>query len=132
MKRIINLFLLIFILIPSKNLHSQDEKKSKPDAKAKVKSFASIVSEATKDEGLFNVYKKDEKYYFEIPDSLIGREMLMVTRVAKMSVSIPLTQHKLNEQVLRWDKKGKNFLLRENSYVNFANDSLPILSLIHI
>ena len=43
-----------------------------------------------------------------------------------MSVSIPLTQHKLNEQVLRWDKKGKNFLLRENSYVNFANDSLPI------
>ena len=24
------------------------------------------------------------------------------------------------------DKKGKNFLLRENSYVNFANDSLPI------
>ena len=119
--------LLIFILLPNKNLFSQDEKKSsKPDSKTKTKSFASIVSEATKDEGLFNVYKKEEKYYFEIPDSLIGREMLMVTRVAKMSVSIPLTQHKLNEQVLRWDKKGKNFLLRENSYVNFANDSLPI------
>ena len=118
--------LLIFILVPNKNLFSQDEKKSKPDSKTKTKSFASIVSEATKDEGLFNVYKKEEKYYFEIPDSLIGREMLMVTRVAKMSVSIPLTQHKLNEQVLRWDKKGKNFLLRENSYVNFANDSLPI------
>ncbi len=127
MKRIINICFLIFILVPTKNLYSQDEKKtSKSDSKTKVKSFASIVSEATKDEGLFNVYKKDEKYYFEIPDSLIGREMLMVTRVAKMSVSIPLTQHKLNEQVLRWDKKGKNFLLRENSYVNFANDSLPI------
>ena len=119
--------LLIFILLPNKNLFSQDEKKSsKPDSKTKTKSFATMVSEATKDEGLFNVYKKEEKYYFEIPDSLIGREMLMVTRVAKMSVSIPLTQHKLNEQVLRWDKKGKNFLLRENSYVNFANDSLPI------
>ena len=89
--------LLIFILLPNKNLFSQDEKKSsKPDSKKKTKSFASIVSEATKDEGLFNVYKKEEKYYFEIPDSLIGREMLMVTRVAKMSVSIPLTQHKLN------------------------------------
>jgi hypothetical protein len=126
MKRIIHLFLLVFILVPSKNLNSQDDKKSKPNSKDKTKSFASIVSEATKDEGLFNVYKKEEKYYFEIPDSLIGREMLMVTRVAKMSVSIPLTQHKLNEQVLRWDKKGKYFLLRENSYVNFANDSLPI------
>ena len=126
MKRIIHLFLLIFILVPFKNLNSQDDKKSKPNSKEKAKSFASIVSEATKDEGLFNVYKKDNKYYFEIPDSLVGREMLMVTRVAKMSVSIPLTQHKLNEQVLRWEKKGENFLLRENSYVNFANDSLPI------
>ena len=127
MKGIINLFLLIIILISSKSLHSQDEKKStKSDSKTKAKSFASIVSEATKDEGLFNVYKKDEKYYFEIPDSLIGRDMLMVTRVAKMSVSIPLTQHKLNEQVLRWEKKDKNFLLRESSFVNFANDSLPI------
>ena len=127
MKIIVKIFLLIFILIPNKNLHSQDEKKSsKSDSKTKIKSFASIVSEATKDEGLFNVYKKDEKYYFEIPDSLIGRDMLMVTRVAKMSVSIPLTQHKLNEQVLRWEKKDKNFLLRESSFVNFANDSLPI------
>ncbi len=97
--------LLIFILLPNKNLFSQDEKKSsKPYSKTKTKSFASIVSEATKDEGLFNVYKKEEKYYFEIPDSLIGREMLMVTRVAKMSVSIKLKQHKLNEQVLRGDK----------------------------
>jgi len=112
MKRIIHLFLLIFILVPSKNLNSQDDKKSKPNSKDKAKSFASIVSEATKDEGLFNVYKKDNKYYFEIPDSLVGREMLMVTRVAKMSVSIPLTQHKLNEQVLRWEKKGENFLFR--------------------
>jgi len=127
MRRIINLFLLMFILIPNKNLHSQDEKKSsKSESKTKTKSFASIVKEATKDEGLFNVYKKDDKYYFEIPDSLIGRDMLMVTRVSKMSVSIPLTQHKLNEQVLRWEKKDKNFLLRESSFVNFANDSLPI------
>ena len=117
----------MFILIPNKNLHSQDGKKSsKSESKTKTKSFASIVKEATKDEGLFNVYKKDDKYYFEIPDSLIGRDMLMVTRVSKMSVSIPLTQHKLNEQVLRWEKKDKNFLLRESSFVNFANDSLPI------
>ncbi len=35
------------------------------------------------DEGLFNVHTKDEKYLFEIPDSLIGRQMLMVTRIAK-------------------------------------------------
>ena len=126
MKKIINLLLLIFILVPNKNLFSQDEKKSKPDSKAKVKSFASIISEATKDDGLFNVYFKDDKYYFEIPDSLIGRDMLMITRVSKMSVSIPLYSHILNQQVLRWEKNNNNILLRESSYVNFAADSLPI------
>ena len=126
MKKITNLLLLIFILVPNKNLFSQDEKKSKPDSKAKVKSFESIISEATKDDGLFNVYFKDDKYYFEIPDSLIGRDMLMITRVSKMSVSIPLYSHILNQQVLRWEKNNNNILLRESSYVNFAADSLPI------
>ena len=126
MKRIIHLFLLVFILVPSKNLNSQDDKKSKPNSKDKAKSFASIVSEATKDLGLFNVYLKDDKYYYEIPDSLLGRDMLMVTRISKMAVSIRLSSHKMNEQVLRWEKKNKNILLREASFVNFASDSLPI------
>ena len=129
MKKIINLLFLIFILLPNKNLYSQDEKKSsKSNSQTKIKSFASIVSEATKDEGLFNVYTKEDKYYFEVPDSLIGSEMLMVTRVSKASVSLPssLRGTKLNEQVLRWEKKNDNFLLRESSYVNYANDSLPI------
>ena len=129
MKKIINLLLLIFVLLPNENLYSQDEKKSsKSDSQAKRKSFASIVSDATKDEGLFNVYTKEDKYYFEVPDSLIGSEMLMVTRVSKASVSLPssLRGTKLNEQVLRWEKKNNNFLLRESSYVNYANDSLPI------
>ena len=125
MKRIINLLLLIFILLPSKNLNSQEDKKSKP-SKDKAKSFASIVSEASKDDGLFNVYQKDDKYYYEIPDSLLGRDMLMVTRISKMAVSIRLSSHKMNEQVLRWEKKNKNILLREASFVNFASDSLPI------
>jgi len=126
MKRIIHIFLLIFILVPSKNLNSQDDKKSKPNSKDKAKSFASIVSESTKDHGLFNVYQKDDKYYYEIPDSLLGRDMLMVTRISKMAVSIRLGSHKMNEQVLRWEKKNKNILLREASFVNFASDSLPI------
>jgi hypothetical protein len=129
MKKIIKLLILILILAPNKDIYSQDDKKStKTDTKTKTKSFASILSKATKDEGLFNVYTKEDKYYFEVPDSLIGSEMLMVTRVSKASVSLPssLRGTKLNEQVLRWEKKNNNFLLRESSYVNYANDSLPI------
>ena len=68
-----------------------------------------IIAEATKDHGLFNVYLKDDKYYYEIPDSLLGRDMLMVTRISKMAVSIRLSSHKMNEQVLRWEKRTKIF-----------------------
>ena len=118
------LFTLIFSLSINAQKKDSTEKEKKPK---KEKSFKDIITkDAVTDSGLFNVYRVNDKYYYEIPDSLIGRDMLMVTRVSKMSVSIPLTQHKLNEQVLRWDKKEKNILLRESSYVNFANDSLPI------
>ena len=119
---------VLFTLIFSLSINAQKKDSTEKEKKQKKeKSFKDIITkDAVADSGLFNVYKVDDKYYYEIPDSLIGRDMLMVTRVSKMSVSIPLTQHKLNEQVLRWDKKEKNILLRESSYVNFANDSLPI------
>ena len=100
------LFTLVFSLGINAQKKDSTEKEKKPK---KEKSFKDIITkDAVTDSGLFNVYKVDDKYYYEIPDSLIGRDMLMVTRVSKMSVSIPLTQHKLNEQVLRWDKKEKN------------------------
>ena len=52
--------------------------------------------------------------------------MMMVTRVVKMSNEIPLSAHKLSEQVIKWEKFNRNILLRVASYSKFANDSLPI------
>ena len=46
-----------------------------------------ITSEAETDEGLFNVHVLDKKYFFEIPNDLLGRDMLMVTRIAKTANS---------------------------------------------
>ena len=42
-----------------------------------------ITSKAKTDRGLFVTHKVEEKYYFEIPDSLLGREILVVNRIAK-------------------------------------------------
>ena len=44
----------------------------------------------------------------------------MVTRISKMAASLSFFGHKLNEQVLRWEKKNKSILLREASFINFA------------
>lgn len=52
--------------------------------------------------------------------------MLMVTRIVKMATELPLSRHKMSEQVLKWEKFDNNILLKQASYSKFANDSLPI------
>ena len=74
----------------------------------------------------FTTHVVDDKHYYEIPDSLFNREMLMVSRISKTATGIGFGGGKINEQVLRWEKKDKKVLLRVVSYSNFAADSLPI------
>lgn len=38
--------------------------------------------------GFFTIYRKDSKFYFEIPVSLYGREILFVNRVAKAAADM--------------------------------------------
>ncbi|HBQ59161.1 MAG TPA: zinc-dependent metalloprotease, partial [Balneolaceae bacterium] len=46
-----------------------------------MKKYSEVVTdEAETDEGLFDVHKVDDKYYYEIPDDLLEKEMLLVTR----------------------------------------------------
>lgn len=85
-----------------------------------------ITSEAKSDEGLFKVHQVDNKFYYEIPDSLFNREMLLVSRIAKTANKIGYGGEKLNSQVIRWEKKDKKVLMRLVSYDNVASDSLPI------
>jgi hypothetical protein len=42
-----------------------------------------ITSKAITDTGLFKVHKVEDKFYFEIPDSLLGRDILIVNRITK-------------------------------------------------
>jgi hypothetical protein len=44
-----------------------------------------ITDKAVSKTGLFTVHKQDDKWYFEIPDSLMGREMIMTTRYVKVA-----------------------------------------------
>ena len=118
--------LVLALILFSPNTYSQ-KKPEKSDKDKKEKTYSDIITDkAITDEGLFYVHKVDEKYYYEIHDSLLNRDMLMVTRIAKMAKEIPLGAHKLSEQVLSWQKFDKNLLLKELSFSNYASDSLPI------
>ena len=113
-------------LLVSFSSFSQKKDDSKKDAK-KEKTYSDIITDkAVTDNGLFDVHKIDDKYYYEINDSLLGRDMLMVTRIVKMATELPLSRHKMSEQVLKWEKFDNNILLKQASYSKFANDSLPI------
>jgi Met-zincin/Domain of unknown function (DUF5117)/Domain of unknown function (DUF5118) len=85
-----------------------------------------ITNDAKTDNGLFKVHSIEDKFYYEIPDSLLDREMLMVTRIAKTASGIGFGGEKQNEQVLRWQKKDKKIVLRVVSHAIVAADSLPI------
>ena len=47
------------------------------------------LTEASKvSEGMFNVLKKDKDYYFEIPTSLLGRDMLVVNKLVRVPLEL--------------------------------------------
>ncbi|RZP08817.1 MAG: DUF5117 domain-containing protein [Flavobacteriales bacterium] len=123
-----NISTFLFCLLLSLNLNAQkpsvkeDAKKSK-----KEKTYKDIITkEAITDNGLFDIHKVKEKYYYEINDTLFGREMLMVTRIAKTASGLGFGGGKQNTQVLRWQKKDNKILLRVVSHNVVASDSLPV------
>ena len=107
------------------NKTEESSKEKKKDSKEKK--YEDIVTDdAITDKGLFDIHQVDDKYYYEIPDSLFGREMLVVTRIAKTASGIGFGGGKQNTQVLRWEKRSKKVLLRVVSHQVVAADSLPI------
>jgi hypothetical protein len=123
-----NISTFLFCLLLSLNLAAQ-KPTTKEDSKKpkKEKTFEDIITkEAITDKGLFNIHKVKEKYYYEINDTLFGREMLMVTRIAKTASGLGFGGGKQNTQVLRWQKKDNKILLRVVSHNVVASDSLPV------
>ncbi len=129
--------LLAFVMLGTTTAEAQIFKKkknkkeqtgAKPDAKKdKIKPYAKVITkEAISDEGLFTTHQVDDKHYYEIPDSLFNKEMLMVTRISKTASGIGFGGGKINTQVLRWEKRPKKVLLRVVSHGIVAADSLPV------
>ena len=68
-------------------------------------------------QGLFNVQYWKDNYYFQIPDSLMGRLMLVNTRFVSTPVDAGVYGGELaNSQVLYWERRDKEVYLRANMY----------------
>ncbi|MFN6136765.1 MAG: zinc-dependent metalloprotease [Bacteroidota bacterium] len=96
------------------------------DKEKKIKPYDKVVTkEAVSDSGLFIVHRIDEKVLYEIPTSRLGKELLLVSRIAK-TPQVGYGGEENNTEVIRWERKYDKILLRTISYVNVAADSAPI------
>ena len=99
--------------------------------KSKFKPYNKVITaEAKSDAGLFTTHKVDDKLYFTIPDSLMGKDMLLVSRIAKVPSGYGggyvNAGSKVNEQVIRWSKRGNYVDARVISFENQSDEDSPI------
>jgi hypothetical protein len=87
-----------------------------------------ITDKAITHTGLFTVHKIDEKYYFEIPDSMLGREFMAITRFSKTAAGGGIYGGELaNQQTLEWEKGPSHTLfLRVVTLVSMADSTNKI------
>ncbi len=90
-------------------------------ASSPIKSFSAFFKgkDVQTDSGMFIIHRADNRFYFELPDSLLGRDMLMVSTRIAMSSS-DFDQGVAGERtepglMLRWEESpdGKQVLIRK-------------------
>ncbi|WP_373519670.1 zinc-dependent metalloprotease [Pricia sp.] len=89
------------------------------------KTYDKLINEkAVTQKGLFDVHKVGDKFYFEIPDSLLNREMLVVTRFIKTpSGASNYGGEKISENTIIFEKgPTENIFLRIATLVSAANE----------
>ena len=92
--------------------------------------YAQIITDkAVTDAGMITVHKVDEKWFFEVADSILGRDQLLVSRIAGVPAGIDgfiSAGTSLNERLVRFERSGDRVVLRAISTNAYADDSLAI------
>ncbi|WP_243349760.1 zinc-dependent metalloprotease [Parabacteroides sp. FAFU027] len=112
-----------------KQVAAADTAKKKEVKEPLYKPFKEIITaKAVSQEGLLTVHKVDTKWYFEIPDSILGREILAITRFSKTPAGVSFyAGEEVNEQTMYWEKApNKKILLRVSILINKADSTHAI------
>lgn len=98
-------------------------------AKTGPKTFAEFINKkAVSQKGVFTVHFQEDKYFFEIPDSLLGRELIAVTRYAKVVAGASkYGGEQANEQTLVFEKgPGQKIFMRVVTLITWADSTQTI------
>jgi hypothetical protein len=78
---------------------------------------------------LFTLHRPGDRLHFELPDSILGRDILLISQIAGSPENFSAFLNSgtnVAEQVVRWERRGDRVLLRTVTFSNVAPDSLPI------
>ncbi len=89
----------------------KDQEKEKDSTDTKENNYADLIKKGTYTKGLFNVIQVKTDVYFEIPDSLLNRQFLLVNKLSQVPLEI-------NDAGAN---KGMNY---ENKLITFHKDTL--------
>ncbi len=98
--------------------------------KAGPKAYKDVITDkAITRKGLFTVHKVEDKWYFEIPDSLLGRNLLIVNRLSKAAAGMRnfffgYAGDQIGNNVVEFDKGPNNkIFLKKISFDEMSKDS---------
>lgn len=87
-----------------------------------------ITAKAKTSKGLFNVHKIEDKYFFELPENLFGKEIMAITRFSKVAGGGGVYGGELaNQQVVKFEKGPDNkVFMRVVTLISVADSAQPI------
>ncbi len=126
-------FLIIQVNTQSQIFHKKKKniEVAKKEEVKKPKPYKEVITKDAKtSKGLFTVHHVGTKWLLEISDSLLGREIMTVTRFAKTAAECgKYGGEEVNSQVVKWEKGPSNNLFLKNiTYVKYASDSTKPLA----
>ncbi len=94
------------------------------------KPFKEVITDKAKSQkGMFTLYEQEGKYFFEIPDTMIGRDILTVTRISKAAAGVRAggggyAGDNINEKMIRFEKGPNNkIFLKTISVLESSSDT---------
>jgi hypothetical protein len=88
-----------------------------------------ITNRAVTDAGGITVHRVEDRWFFEVPDSLAMRDFLFVTRVAGVPANFggfTSAGTSLEDRLVRFERSQDRVVLRSLEVGAYADDSLPI------
>ncbi len=102
-----------------------DEKKAKKK-KSKIKKYADVITKkAITQVGVFTTHQVDEKVYFEIPESQLGREFVWQVKVAGIQTNKGMISADSSRQYVYFERIGNNLLLRARDHSVISKEGEP-------